>query len=598
MTEAPPLARALPTALAALAVAGALGVLWLPDALSGQDGASHIVTVSAALHPERHQGLLVAGWAPTGQIFHGLAWVFGHVLPLMAAAKAALTVFLGLACVGAWLVARALGTDSRAAIAVAAAAVVGWPLAMGFYNFIGACAVGVLAFAATLRGRNALAALLLFVVAWAHTVAGLMFVVHTAAHAVFASPALWKPQRRWLTWIAPLVGIVALTRLVVGNHADVGTGDLAHHYLTAAETLAGYVSLCFVGYSRVAWVLAPALVVVVAVAAARRDVTRVVAATLACWTVGFAVVPFHVAGWAFATPRILSVVHTLLGAAVPSRTLGGWAPVLVTLLAAAATLDGVAHAVEAGGRAGDAIDAFGDEPSGRTFIAVFEPRPADTIAPHAQPLIGVGGYATLNGGTYPGAFAIYPHYHSVLFAAPPNQLFPSTRDMFFLVESPCDAATPACAETVARWTDRIAAQAVHWDSVALVAAPDAVRNGLAARGFDFSAPGLAKPRPAQVTFALPQGAGAVDGAGGPATTIARAGYLETVGWFLVRRWSAETVATGEPLTLGPLPAGETAVQVFVDLDDNGEPNPGEPLLFQRVLPLRPGQMINVESGGP
>ena len=252
--------------------------------------------------------------------------------------------------------------------------------------------------------------------------------------------------------------------------------------------------------------------------------------------------------------------------------------------------EGASNAWVEGKRLAASVEGFGDEPVGRAYVVTYRSEPIAVAAPYARPNIGTGRYATWYGGADPGQFAYNGMTHSVLFARPMAQLFPSSRSLFTYVSAAC-LADLACAGADAARADEVAAAALRWDSVILVEAPDAFVEDLVSRGFVRSAPSVLRPRPASVTVTVE-----LESLPPAGPLVFRAGYPNTIGFFRGGRIAASELQQEQlELRFDDLPAGPIVVEAFVDADLDGAMGPSDELLFQRSVVVVPDASMSVSA---
>lgn len=595
-----PRAALLVSAVASLA--GALLVIWLPPVPPCQDAPGHITTARALLEPALFDGLLRTDWAPTAQAFTGATYAFGHLAGVFVAAKLALTSFLALQVWAFRRIAVRVGGSAPLAVVGACAGFVAWPYAMGFFNYLGALALGSAGLALWIdKDRSvpasALAALAFAAAGWAHAIVGGMVLTHAIALDVVARRGRAGVARDAAV-LAPSATLIAVTlAAVLGAHDDIGAVEAtASVYAGAGETLRNWFATGAVGFSPLGYASGALLFAAALVAGfgARGDtyvdrLPRASAIGALVWSACFFALPLHGLGWHFASPRVLFFVFALPAAfAVLGAPLARAAAGVAAVAAAAALVHAVPLATAEGARLQASLDGYGQQAVGRAYLVTYAPEARHGAAPYAQPNVGTGRYATWHGGVDPGQFAINPMAHSIQFARPMGELFPRTRSLFTVVDAAC-LADAACASAHVPRADAIAASAVRWDSVVLTEVPPEVSERLIARGFAPSAENVLRPQPAQLnaTVTLPS-------VPPPGPVVFRAGYPETVGFFRGGTIPADRFAELAPtLRFDALPAGPIAVEVFVDNDGDGALGGADTVLMRQGASLAPGQTLAI-----
>lgn len=582
------------TGLALLSLAGAVAIIAWPPMFPCQDAPGHLTDIRVSQDPALFAEWLKTGFAPASQGFRAPTALLAKVLSPVAAAKVTLLALLGGLVWAFDGIARSRGGMRPVAWAAAATVFVGWYYAMGFFNFLAALTFGAIgtrlwaeAEERQSPGRRAMAAVFFAICSLAHVVTGGMFLVQVWVSDVLARTPVKTVILRGLTLVPAGLIAVVVALMAFRAHADLGAvGRIGVLDPPFAITLRDLFATALVSYSPAGYATAAALLVGVPLAAVaerragtpngQRTATRMLALA---WTALFLAIPMNAIGWHYASPRVLFFAYVLPAcfvAATPMTRVWG---LVVAMLAAGTTLGGAPMARAEGGLIADSVDTFGDEPVGRTFIVNYHPEGTYTVAPWARPNVGTGRYATWAGGVDPGLFANNPVRQTVTYARPMNELFPATDDLYAVVTDAC-RQDPECSSDqahVAR-ADCVAATAVYWDSVTLVATPTAFVERLLARGFAPQAPGVLRPRPSTIRYTLALGDTPIGPTAG-GQLILQAAYPGTCGVIASVAVPMRDVPDDTPtLQLTPIPSGPVTARAFVDLDGNGQFGPGDRML--------------------
>lgn len=538
----------------------------------GQDAPPHIVAAAVMSAPDAFADEYTVRWAPAAQAFEALTIGFHSVLPLFWAAKLALIVFASMLCAACGVIARRLGGEPTVAVALAAAYGIGWIPAMGFYNFFAGLALGMAGAALVLRPgcrmfERVPGALLLVAAAWAHIIAAAMvggFLV--AARAIAGDRGgLGKTLAADAATVLPSAAYVGhlFVQTLAAAH---DSGRIAGVEASTDRVFAHTFDTTFGGFSSSGWVLALAVLVAATLAERSRRNARVGGLLLVSLVI-LTAIPLHAIGWHFAKPRPAFFVFVGLPMLLRFRPEGRSATVLVAAAAIAASVSAIGN-VREGARIHAAVAQYPDADAGHVLEANFHPEPHVVAGPGIRSGVGIPHYATLGGGTLPGAFATNPQIHSLSFVGGMDR-FPNTAFLTMVLHESC-REDPACYRSHEWRADLLSVVGVHWDSLALVDPPDAVVERLELRGCERDG-WLVRSRSADARVRLP------DGLRGP--IVWRFGFPETIGVF--EDGSANIDEDGVVIRATNIPAGPTRIQVFIDHDRNGELGPGEPVLMDR-----------------
>lgn len=591
-------------AIACLALA--LLTIWAPLVPPSQDGASHMLDVVVHSSPELFDSYVRTHTPPSARGFVVPSLLVAPVAGPVGAARVTLTFCLLMWAGGMVLLTRRPLGEAGPAVIGASMVCAGWIVAMGFWNFFVGLSLGVLALGVWWRWREAgwasriVAALLLLLAVPAHVAAASLMACVLAAFSVCT--LVW-PSRSSMDTAPPtfrqrglgVMGDVACwlpvllwSALIVrglSSDLEVWTSRSASLEWTRVPLVDGLRNLlmcAFVSWSRFAALAQGTALVVLVTQLFRHPRGAETLMVAGCLLVAAAtvVLPLHLAGWGYASVRLLTPALVLPLAFV--RMDGRLAKGLVSAFSAIAVVSMIltlGGALREGERAAHAIDAFSPAPSGRAFVVVYHPEPLVPAAPYVQSMIGIGNWGVFGGGTHAGQFAVVPGQHNALFVADPAVLFPATPLLFFNVPAAC-LEDPACAAQEALRADRVATSAVEWDTLLVSEAPRGFLDQLTLRGFTPTTRGTwAPPEPASVRLT-----GARDGIGaGPDDVIViRASYPSTIGLFRAAFYRP----TDPDWVLEGLPSGAVMVDAFIDRDGDRRPGPGDAELLaptQRVL---------------
>lgn len=496
----------------------ALAVIWVPAFVPGQDTPVHALFARVLREPGLFGGLLEARFAPTSQLSVYLSVPVASLEPALVG-KLTRTLAGGLLLGAMLLCGRETGERRPIGFLLAPALTCAFPQAMGFDNFALGMALGVLALAATLRavqGRKIwyllglmVAALLLAV---AHAVAfGLTAVVAGVLALLLATDRMGtRLARVGLTVLGFLPGglyAIWSTLVVTASQSANGvTEGLGVQRLPLIEQFKNLADVSFGGFSGLGGL--PLAVAVTAFVlhlrgrseGARRTRLFVAATALALLALYFAV-PFHIPGWAYAQPRVLAALFTLL---LPFAAWGGswriFLPAYSSLIAVflggslmGATAMGteVANEVARLGRTGNVLVM-------PTVVSGGHSSPNRYVSP----LQNAAYYALWNGGALPEMWVNNPAIHAVFGAS--GVTVPSSPPAYFARSLACDGAE-SCGKAARRFVDRVATQGIHFKRSLLVGADASMLERFSARGFSSVAPAQFEARPGavRIRFALP-----------------------------------------------------------------------------------------------
>lgn len=606
--------------LAGLTVLGALATLWLPPLLPCADAPNHLLGVQVHRTPERFAGLLQPNLPVTALGFIGPMLLVPSWIDLHTSARLVHTLWLLVALVGALRIARWAGTSVPMALVGGAWIALGWTWAMGFWNYTASIALGLVAASFHVRATRARSL--------AGAAASLLHALAGAAHlpgaVVFAAWAVWLralhagPPRSALATLprsalllAPLV-IVGGAGLWAASVAETNLGSIrlgGWAWVPWAERPWAFFTLAAHHFSSAGpWVAAAALLA--ALAAAWRDArrgaecqagateareaedprahdpfaARAAHAGLLGALLGlivFLALPLGIPGWSYLSPRILPPVA--FAGFLFFRATSRAARVAQVLLLAGAALSfgvGALHATAEGEASYARAYPLADAPPGRTWSAMFGLHAELDPPPFAVTRGGLAGYAMLAGGAGPGIFAHDPVKDAMVFPDRVEALFPSPR-AWWQQSDPC-AHNPACTPPLPI-ADRIAREALPWDSLYLGDPPAAVVERIEARGYVRASAHTWRPRPARLRVQVPDPGPAVQG-----PLVVFWIWPGTEGVLLSERVAASDRRAGATWTAEAiLPAGPGMLLVWIDTNENGvrdDDEPGWPPLEGRLTP--------------
>ena len=515
-----------------------LSCIWWPMFPTGTDMPTHLMTAAFLVHPEHLAPWLQWHFAATSQLSVWLTVPFAAVMSLPMAGLCGLTLFAGMqAGAGAWL-ARTYGVDGRWGALVALSHFFGFGFAMGFTNFLvgNACGLGLLAVVRMWSLRRdwrtwAGVMMIAVVCAHAHIIAFGMFALQGALMLAVdvlggrrppgappvaergargpAEAGLLRLFRVWVAYVGAALPALGLTGVVLqGIRAP-----LASHFdesmvggvrLPLTDLAWGVVDMGVGGWTVAAWALLPLWLLVVwsargsAGAAERFGRLVLVVTTALLWLGLYVAVPFHLGGWAFASPRVLPLVWT-----VPLLVVGlpgvGVRWVYAVVAAAVLVWTGWVQVPAATALTEAYAELQVDEPPGRTVV-VREPVPRWARSQWVEPMHHAASYAVARGGAMQHMIRWNRWMHSVtlrpdVLTGTPWMAMPPE----FIGRS-LEGGAPEAAWV--RLADRTAMQSLAFDSVVVVRRPVGMGEaplpgglvaGLADRGFMQLSPAVLRP---------------------------------------------------------------------------------------------------------
>lgn len=561
----------------------ALAVIWVPAFVAGQDTPVHAFFARVLRERGLFAGMLEGRFAPTSQLSVYLSVPFASLEPALVG-KLTRTVAGGLLLAAMLLCGREVGERRPIGFLLAPALTCAFPQAMGFDNFALGMALGVLTIAATLRalsGRKIWYLLGLMgagmLLAVAHAVAfGLTAVVAGMLALLLATDRMsTRFARVGLTLIGFLPGglyaILAMLVVTATQETNGVSEGLGMQRLPLWEQVTNLWDVSFGGFS--AFGLLPVLVAFTAFLlhlrgrseSARRTRVFVAVTTVALVGLYFAV-PFHIPGWAYAQPRVLAALFTLL---LPFAAWDGrwrvFLPAYGTLVALF-LCGGLAGATAMGEEVRAEASRMGRTGPGLVMPAVVSGGRASENR-YVSPLQNAAYYALWDGGALPEMWVSNPAIHAVYGVAGVET--PPAPPAYFARSLACDGAA-ACEAARRRFVDRVATQGVHFARTLLVGADDGLLAQLAMRGYVPVSPAqfTAHPGSARVRFRIPT----------EATTRAvsiRLGYTGSIGWFAgMKRPPGLIPADGmAEVQFGGLPAGITQLMMTLDASKEAAAQP-------------------------
>jgi hypothetical protein len=503
--------RSIDWALTALVWSLAAGVIWLPVLPPAADFPNHLLAVVVHAWPERFVGLLEPNFPLTAMGFIGPMLALVPQLDPLLAARLLLSVFGLIFAVSSATIARRFEHNVPLATAGSALLLVGWPWAMGFWNYLGAMAIS-------------LAASAIWVVQpprWVSRcgVAGLL-VLAAMAHApgaiIGACWTLWLllSIRSRRAWIADVVVLLApLTVLVL---------PLLFRSLYPAQELALFARPSWIwtpwsqrfeqisglsvdGYSPLAGWVCMAAWALLTVRLFRSAPPRGLAHRASMVAMGgvglgvavFLCLPLHIPSWAFLSPRVLPPL-LMAGLAHSPRARHAFDRVGTTLLLAALVASmslSLRNASEAGAYTAQLLGQMPTSSPGRVYSAVVGTESPGYHPAYVRVAVGLASYVSAAGGAWPGAFALDPDIHFMRFPRPVAELFPATNP--WREWSTACVLDPQCARPLV-WADAIAIEALAWDTAFVGGATPEMRQRLIERGYVSETPTVWHPRPASL----------------------------------------------------------------------------------------------------
>jgi hypothetical protein len=558
----------------------ALAVIWVPAFVPGQDTPVHTLFARVLRERGLFAGLLEGRFAPTSQLSVYLSVPFASLEPALVG-KLTRTLAGGLLLGAMLLCGRETGERRPIGFLLAPALTCAFPQAMGFDNFALGMALGVLAIAATLRalaGRKIWYLLGLMVagmlLAVAHAVAfGLTAVVAGMLALLLATDRMsTRLARVGLTVLGFLPGglyAIWATLVVTATQTTNGVAEgLGVQRLALREQVTNLWDVSFGGFS--AFGLLPVAVAFTAFLlhlrgrseGGRRTRLFVGVTTVVLLGLYFAV-PFHIPGWAYAQPRVLAALFTLL---LPFAAWGGtwriFLPAYSGLIAAflGASLVG---ATAMGEEVRVETTQLGRTGPGLVMPAVVSAGRASKN-PYVSPLQNAAYYALWDGGALPEMWVSNPAIHAVYGVAEVQT--PPAPPAYFARSLACDGPK-ACEAARRRFVDRVATQGVRFERTLLVGADEAMLAQFAARGFKPVSPGQFRSQPgsARIRFLIP-----AEAAARPVSI--RLGYTGSIGWFagMTRPPSQPPVDGMAEVRFDGLPAGVTQLMITLDASKDAE----------------------------
>lgn len=582
----------------------AVVVIWLPALPPSADIPGHILGVMVHAQPERFQGLLQPNYPLTAWGFVAPTLVFTSLVDPITAARLVLTLFAALSGVAAWLLAGRAGSNRSLAVTAAPLLVLGWGWAMGFWNYLGALSLGLLAVGLWLRqpagwGVRAVASALLLIAAIGHLPGALV----CAAWGLFMQLAQRTPRAwlsEWSVMLGPGLVFLAVVASPSGETANLhGFEHAGWHWSPVGQRVEEFFTLAVDGYSPLAaWVCLAALLMLgiqVWKDIERSDVAvrfaRVALIGSGLGFVSFMVLPLNVPDWAYLSPRILPPV-VLTGLLFQSVTsIGRRVAGLVLSLAVCASLTiTLGNAVREGDHAAALLGALPSSPPGTVYSAIIGIDSGGYTPRYVVPSRGLMSYVQAVGGAGPGAFAHYPAKDIMVYAADVTTLFPSGnpwREWSTECLRDTDCMNPI------RWADEIAIEALPWQTAFVAGATPDMQRRLMERGYVSETSTIWHGRAAELQVDLFDRADAVTSA----PLLVQVMWPATVGaaWTASIPASARSARTIYPVRLR-VAAGPAELVSCEDTSGDGQCGPGDDGLRLARVTLQPGPNAIVRGG--
>jgi len=582
----------------------ALLVIWLPALPPSADIPGHMLGVMVHAHPERFQGLLQPNYPLTAWGFVAPTLVFTSIFDPVTAARLVLTLFAALSGIAAWLLAERAGSNRSLAVTAAPLLVLGWPWAMGFWNYLGAMSLGLVAVGLWLRlpagwGVRALVSSLLLVAAIGHLPGALVCAAWGLfMHLAQRTPRAWLPE--WTVMLGPGLVLGAVVATPSGETANLhGFQHAGWHWSPLMQRVEEFFTLAVDGYSPLAaWVCAAALLtlgVQVWHDHGRSEVTvrfaRVALLGTGLGFVAFMVLPLNVPDWAYLSPRILPPV-VLTGLLFQSVTSIGRrvAGLLLSLAICASLTITLGNAVREGDHAAELLGSLPSSPPGTVYSAIIGIDSGGYTPRYVVPSRGLMSYVQAVGGAGPGAFAHYPAKDIMVYAADVTTLFPPG--------NPWREWSSECLQDMAclnpiRWADEIAIEALPWQTAFVGGATPELRQRLMERGYVAETSTIWHSRAAELQVDLFDRPDSVNAA----TLVVQVVWPATVGaaWTASIPASARSARTIYPVRLR-VAAGPAELVSCEDSNADGQCGAGDDQVRVTRVTLQPGPNPIVRGG--
>jgi hypothetical protein len=584
----------------------ALGVIWLPALPPAADFPNHLLAVVVHTWPERFVGLLEPNLPLTASGFIAPMLVLVPTLDPIVAARLLLTAYAVVAGFSAAWIARRLGHHVCLAAAGSMLLVLGWPWAMGFWNYVAALVIALGASAVwvsqppRLQTRLIVAALLL-VAALCHTPGAIIGTCWTLwmLRAIRSGRAWWADAA---VLLAPGGLLVLSTFLRAGKGGEQlpGFTSTALEWSPAGERVQQLLSLSVDGYSPIAGLVCVAAWLTLAFRLWRvrgqggvpLHASRIALSGVGLGVLVFLCLPLHLPIWSFFSPRVLPplLVAGLVHSPSPRNRFDRvMAMLLLAALAVSMTLS-LRNTMDAGDYTARVLGQMPTSPPGRVYSAIVGTESPGYHPPYVRVAVGLASYVTAAGGGWPGAFALDPDIHSMTFARPVELLFPRSNP--WREWSTACVLDPECANPTG-WADAIAVEALTWDTAFVGGITQPMTQRLTLRGYVAETNTIWHPRPAELrldVFDVPSMAS-------ERPILVELHWPDTLGLI----WSGVVpVAARRPRTIHPLrvqiPAGPALLVTCEDSNADGRCTSADTSLQSLQMEFRSGANAAVPCG--
>ena len=570
-------ARPLRLAMAFLLVVISLATIWLPAWVPGTDMPTHLMMADLLAHPDRATDLVVRHYPATSQLSVWLTMPFALILPLSVAGKAALTLFYATYVAANARLGARFGAWFPDTLVWSSAMFFGFCYAMGFTNFLVAAAAGSMFLATVhdhLKGRSTGSGL--HILFWsllcmhAHIIVFGMFGLQALVLVGLlprpdgsgATARTYAAHFRAMVSLAvySLPALLATVVILLGIRQPLATGFddqmLRGVRLPLSQQLVGLMEFGFGGWTNAAWLSLAAWVLVTAAGCwlARPAIRNLTAATLLLWAAVYFLVPFHLAGWAFAQPRALLLLFPLPLLFVIRHVHASVALASAGMVALAMLL-AIPPQVHAGRLIATQIAEFPAQPPG-VMMLVRTPMARVAASSWVEPFHHVASYRAGQGGIMPHMMRFNPWMHSVT-VHPDLQVDWSLAPAEFIGRSLDCVQFADCERNALLLADRVSIQHEGFDSLVVVPPHPTVSERLIVRGQSMETPGHFRLQEAQGVVRLFREPGQVS-----VPLTIRLSWPDTLGLLGEVTWTAESLS----MDVGPVPSGPVQFSVVSRVD--------------------------------
>jgi hypothetical protein len=570
-------------------------LLWSVGYVPTHDGPEHLAVI--ALSRALQSGLPIAAQHlvandPIAPQLH--SWVVGALWPILgpvAAQKAYLTAYLISMPLSFAFLARSVGGRGLTAGLLGSLLAPGWPFFMGFFNFVAAVPMMLLAVGCWIRSEGGsrwrcslILVALLPLIGVTHPfvlgVTGLACGLVTLRTPTFKrGPELF----RLLLVCSPgllLLILVALGALRAGEGGWLLTETTR---LPVGQVLTGLALRAFGGPSNMTALLAVPFTaaVLLAVARLRPPDTGRDAVTALRWfgvlcLVGYLVAPMHITGWAFFQARFLWVGLAFIGATavvghgVVVRRI---VPVLAVVVALIAAIPFQARYRAAAASVEVFAEGAGEVPSEELVLPLVFEAGLGSDDPYMLPMQLAGAYHTIERmALNPYHFAVHPSVHPVLYRDQGATL-PDHPASHLWLEHACrpDEEAQACDRRRQDLYGRLVFLMRSYAATTVWAAPPGFLVELEQRSVEIAHQNgdalVVLPRPGAIRIDV--GATPLPGVAIGVLRIGADSSAPVVGGF------SGLVEADLSVEIQPVPAGDYHLEVFLDVDGDRRSGPAD-----------------------